>query len=36
MQVDARDSKHYGVELDMSDSFATSHDDVVPEVNRLL
>ena len=36
MQVDSQNLRHYGVELDMSDSFANSHDDVVPEVNRLL
>ena len=36
MQVDSQNVKHYGVQLDMSDSFANSHDDVVPEVNRLL
>jgi hyperpolarization activated cyclic nucleotide-gated potassium channel 2 len=36
MAVDSQNAKHYGVELDMNDSFNTSHEDVAPEVNRML
>jgi hypothetical protein len=37
VQADSLNSKHYGVELDMSSSFGTSRDDnAVPPVTRLL
>ena len=36
MALDSQNVKHYGVELDMNDSFTMSHEDVAPEVNRML
>ena len=34
--MDSQNAKHYGVELEMNDSFTMSHEDVAPEVNRML
>ena len=36
MALDSQNTKHYGVQVDVNDSFSLSRDEVVPEVRRLL